>query len=349
MRRASVRPAGAPVATERLCWHHRRGMKAAHVTAPGRVSVVEVSEPPPKVDHAVVRPEIVSICGSDLKAVYSLPADEYPLVPGRSGHEVIGVIEQVSYGSRVVFPFEPGERVLALPAGQAGMAERFLAPVDRVFRIPEHPIQEMVMAQPLATVISGAQKLTNVIAGNVVVIGQGGIGLMFDTLLRRMGARCVVGVELMPARRKVADRFGATHVVDGTAGDVAERIRDALDGGLADTVIDATGEPEAINLCARVVRSRGEILFFGGLKERTFPFDFFSFHSRQPETRFSGAGGRPLFELAINLIANGDVPVDGIITHRYPLAEVALAYDAAHARAHDCIRVAVEPECEESR
>ncbi len=320
-------------------------MKAAHVTAPGRISVVEVDEPQAKADHAVIRPEIVSICGSDLKSVYTLPADEYPLVPGRSGHEIIGVVEEVSYGSKAVFPFEAGERVLALPAAQDGMAERFLAPVDRVFRIPKYPIQEMVMAQPLATVISGTQKLTNVIAGDVVVIGQGGIGLMFDTLLRRMGARRVVGVELMPARRKVAERFGATHVVDGTADDVAGWIRDALGGGLADTVIDATGEPAAINLCAQVVRSRGEILFFGGLKERTFTFDFFSFHSKQPETRFSGAGGRTLFELAINLIARGDVPVDGIITHRFPLADVAQAYDAAHARAHDCIRVAVEPVC----
>ena len=320
-------------------------MKAAHVTAPGRISVVEVDEPQAKADHAVIRPEIVSICGSDLKSVFTLPADEYPLVPGRSGHEIIGVVEEVCYGSKARFPFEAGERVLALPAAQDGMAERFVTPVDRVFRVPEHPIEHMVMAQPLATVISGTQKLTNVIAGDVVVIGQGGIGLMFDTLLRRMGARRVVAVELMPARRQAAERFGATHVVDGTAGEVTDRIADALAGGLADTVIDATGEPEAINLCAQVVRSRGEILFFGGLKERTFTFDFFSFHSKQPQTRFSGAGGRTLFELAINLIARGDVPVDGIITHRFPLADVAQAYDAAHARAHDCIRVAVEPVC----
>ena len=73
-------------------------------------------------------------------------------------------------------------------------------------------------------------------------------------------------------------------------------------------------------------------------------YDFFSFHSNRPETRFSGAGGRPLFELAINLIVRGDVSVDGIITHRFPLAEVAQAYEAAHTRGHDCIRVAVEPE-----
>ena len=319
-------------------------MRASHITAPGRVSLVDVDEPRPKVDHAVVRPEVVSICGSDLKAVYTLPAGEYPLVPGRSGHEVIGVIEAVSYSSKVVLPFEAGERVLALPAAQDGMAERFLAPVERLFRVPEYPIEQMVMAQPLATVISGTQKLTNVIAGDVVVIGQGGIGLMFDTLLRRMGARRVVGVELMPARRQVAERFGATHVVDGTAEDVIDRIAGALDGGLADTVIDATGEPEAINLCAKVVRSRGEILFFGGLKKRTFAYDFFSFHSKQPETRFSGAGGRPLFELAVNLIARGDVSVNGIITHRFPLAEVAKAYEVAHTRGHDCIRVAVEPD-----
>ena len=243
----------------------------------------------------------------------------------------------------MVFPFEPDERVLALPAGQDGMAERFLTPVDHLFRVPEYPIEQMVMAQPLATVISGAQKLTNAVAGDVVVIGQGGIGLMFDILLRRMGARRAVGVELMPARRAAAERFGTTQVVDGTAADVVARIRDALDGGLADTVIDATGKPEAINLCAKVLRSRGEILFFGGLKRRTFTFDFYAFHSKQPETRFSGVGSRPMFELAINLIARGDVDVSGIITHRFPLAEVAQAYDAAHTRAHESIRVAVEP------
>ena len=62
------------------------------------------------------------------------------------------------------------------------------------------------------------------------------------------------------------------------------------------------------------------------------------------ETRFSGAGGRPLFEMAINLIARGDVSVAGIIIHRFALADLSQAYAAAHIRAHDCIRVAVEPE-----
>ena len=99
------------------------------------------------------------------------------------------------------------------------------------------------MAQPLATVISGAQKLTNVIAGEVVVIGQGGIGLMFDTSAAPHG-RAARGRRRADAGAPPGSRatFGATHVVDGAADDVADRIVDALDGGLADTVIDATGE-----------------------------------------------------------------------------------------------------------
>ena len=47
------------------------------------------------------------------------------------------------------------------------------------------------------------------------------------------------------------------------------------------------------------------------------------------ETRFSGAGGRPLFEMAINLIARGDVSVAGIIIHRFALADLSQAYAAA--------------------
>ena len=100
-------------------------MQAAHVTAPGTVRVDSFADPEPATGHAVVRPELISICGSDLLAVYGQPADAYPLNPGQSGHEVIGVVEAVEYRGKTVFPFEPGERVLATPSPHVGMAERF--------------------------------------------------------------------------------------------------------------------------------------------------------------------------------------------------------------------------------
>ena len=111
-------------------------MQAAHVTAPGAVRVDAFPDPEPAAGHAVVRPELISICGSDLLAVYGQPDDAYPLLPGQSGHEVVGVVEAVEYHGKTVFPFEPGERVLVTPSPHVGMAERFAVGLDALVRVP---------------------------------------------------------------------------------------------------------------------------------------------------------------------------------------------------------------------
>ena len=318
-------------------------MKAAQVQARGVVEIIEIGAPELEVDHAIVRPEILSICGSDLRQIYTLADAQYPLGIGESGHEIIGVVEAVQYSSKIVFPLEPGERVLAVPAApHGGVAECFMTSPSTLHRVPEHPIDEMVMAQPLATVISGVQRLSPVNARSVVVIGQGAIGLLFDLMLRRMGAARIVGIDLSAARRQAAARFGATEVVDGAAGDVVAQARAALGGGLADVVIDASGEPGAISLCAPLVRRGGEILFFGLPKQRVFDFDFFTFHSKTPTVLFAAVGGKPMFDLAINLISRGDVDVSGMITHRFPLEWAAAAFDLAQNRSEGALRVAIE-------
>jgi L-iditol 2-dehydrogenase len=312
------------------------------VTARGVVEIIELDPPQLEVDRAIVRPEILSICGSDLKVLYTLPDAAYPLAIGESGHEVLGVVEEVAYSSKVVSPLEPGQRVLAVPAPHVAVAELFMTSPSMLHRVPDHPSEEMVMAQPLATVIGGVLRLAPVNGRSVVVIGQGGIGLLFDTMLRRMGARRIVGVDLSAARRAAAGRFGATAVVDGAAADVVEQVRDALGGGWADAVVDASGEPEAINLCPKVVKAHGEILFFGGPKQRHFDFDFSGFHSKTPTVLFSAVDGKPMFELAIDLIARGEVDVSGMITHRFPLERAAEAFEMAQNRSAGALRVAVD-------
>ena len=168
---------------------------------------------------------------------------------------------------------------------------------------------------------------------------------MFDILLRRMGARRVVAVELTEARRAAGLRYGATDVVDGGADDVVAQVQDAFAGGLADVVIDAAGGASAVNLCAPLLRSGGEIIFFGLVKPPRFEFDFMSFHSKQPRTLFSGtppAARRAMFEMAINLVARGDLDLSGMISHRFPLEHAKQAYETAYHRSDDAVRVAIE-------
>ena len=321
-------------------------MQAAHVTSPGAVRIDSFPEPELSPGHAVVRPELISICGSDLRAVYDQPAGVYPLAPGQSGHEVVGIVEAVEYRGKTVFPFEPGERVLAPPSPHLGMAERFPIPVDSLVRVPAGlPAERLAVAQPLGTVIAGCNKLSEVAGATVVVVGQGGIGLLFDAMLRRMGARTVIGLDLTEARRAAGLRFGADRTIDSAGGDAPAAVEEAAEGVAPQIVIDAAGEPDSINLAVDLVRPYGTLLLFGVPRQDSFEFSYKTWYRKRPRLRTSSiADGNPsaLYEQALNLIARGEVDVSGLISHRLPLARAADAYALARTRGDGALKVAVD-------
>ena len=321
-------------------------MQAALITEPGLVKITNVPEPTLMTGQAVIRPELIAICGSDLRAVYDEPVDAYPLNPGQSGHEVIGVVEAVEYPGKTVFPFEPGERVLAAPSPHIGMAERFAISVDRLVRVPDGVAPErLAVAQPLGTVISGCNKLRDVAGATVAVGGQGGIGLLFDRLLRRMGADTVIGLDLTEARRAAGLRFGADHVIDAAGEYLMEAVTEAADGVEPQIVIEAAGEPASINLALELVRPYGQVLLFGVPQQPAFEFEYLTWFRKRAHMLTSNiwdSTGSALYEQAVNLIARGDIDVDGLISHRFPLSRVAEAYDLARTRSDGSLKVSVD-------
>lgn len=321
-------------------------MQAALITEPGKVRVDSFADPDPAADQAVVRPELISICGSDLRFVYDQPADAYPLKPGQSGHEVIGVVEAVGCHGDTVFPFEPGERVLATPSPHMGMAERFTIGIDGLVRVPEGMAAEwLAVAQPLGTVISGCNKLRDVTGATVVVVGQGGIGLLFDRMLRHMGAGTVIGLDLTDTRRAAGLHFGADHVIDAAGDDVPEAVKEAAGGVEPQIVIEAAGEPASVNLALDLVHPYGQLLLFGVPRKPVFEFAYLSWYRKRPHMQTSSIAdgtGSSLYEQALNLIVRGEIDVDGLISHRLPLARVADAYELARTHNDGALKVAID-------
>ncbi len=72
-------------------------MRAVQVTAPGKAEFIEMSKPALKPGHALVRPRHLSLCGSDIHMIYHSLRSEYPFPPGTSGHEMVGVVEEIDY------------------------------------------------------------------------------------------------------------------------------------------------------------------------------------------------------------------------------------------------------------
>ena len=110
-------------------------------------------------------------------------------------------------------------------------------------------------------------------------------------------------------------------------------------------VIDAAGEPASVNLALELVRPYGQLLLFGVPRQPVFEFAYLTWYRKRPHMQTSSIAdgtGSALYELALNLIARGDVDVAGLISHRLPLARVADAYDLARTRRDGALKVAVD-------
>ncbi|MEZ4864637.1 MAG: zinc-binding dehydrogenase [Caldilineaceae bacterium] len=320
-------------------------MRATQVMAPGEIRVVEMPKPDLQPGYALVRTKQVSLCGSDYHSIYFSEPSAYPLPPGMSGHEVVGVVEAVDApGSGV----QIGDAALALVRGNRGMADYSLVAAEDLLTLPANkPLDHLLQAQQLGTVIYAAKHLpTNVIAKDVAVIGQGSAGLWWNYMMRRLGARRVISIDLQGHRLAASKHYGATDTVHNANCDAVEAVRELTGGEMVDVVIEAAGEATTIPLAVDLVKRHGAILYFGVPRLETLEFPFFTLFRKCLLVRtIVGAlsdHNHVSTRLALELIANGEADVGPMITHHFPFEQVLDAYELQTTRDEGAIKIVVD-------
>jgi threonine dehydrogenase-like Zn-dependent dehydrogenase len=319
-------------------------MQAMQCIAAGEPRFIETPKPELKPGHALVKTLLVSLCGSDVHMVYYEPAERYPFPPGTSGHEMIGVVEAVDAPG---WNLAAGDVALTLAPYHQAMAEYYLAPAEHVLVLPKgKPLDHMLMAQQLGTVIFASQRLPNIIGKRVAVIGLGSAGLFFCAMCRRLGAERVIAMDIMQHRVAVAPGFGATHAFNNATIDPVKAVAELTDGKLADVVIEAAGEAATINLAPALVKTYGHILFFGIPRAYDFAFDYETFFRKYATTTsIAGAAfepGEKSSYAALDLVASGAIDVTPLLTHRLPFDRVHRGYELARDRSDGAVKVVVE-------
>ena len=318
-------------------------MKSVQVIARGVAEFIEVEKPEVKPGHVLVQTSHLSLCGSDIQMLHHAADESYPFPPGTTGHEMVGVIDQVGDAAS---PFSIGDRVLALAPGHRAMCEYYLAPIEEVIPLPDGlPIDVLLQAQQLGTVLYAAQRLPNLVGKNIVVIGQGSAGLWFDFQLQRMGAKNVVAIDIEQFRLARSIPFGATHVVNNSLVDPVEATAEIFGGELADVVVEAAGEVDSINLAVDLVSKFGEILFFGYPRAQVFPFNFDCFfHKCCRATTIVGAAcehNQESTREALRLIASGAADAKSLITHQVNFDQAIEAYEMHRTRVDDAVKIVI--------
>jgi len=171
---------------------------------------------------------------------------------------------------------------------------------------------------------------------NVVVFGLGGIGLNVLQGARMAGADKIIGVDINPARKALAERFGMTHFVNPreVEGDLVPHLVALTDGG-ADYSFECVGNVDlmrqALECCHR---GWGVSVIIGvagaGQEIRTRPFQLVTGRVWKG-TAFGGARGRSDVPKIVDWYMRGKIEIDPLITHTLPLDRINEAFDLMHA------------------
>ena len=326
-------------------------MSAAVYRGSGSIGVEQIPIPRIGPGEILVRVEACGICPTDLKKI------EFDLLPPPRvyGHETAGVV--AAAGARVT-RFRPGDRVVVfhhIPCGACFYCQRNLYAqcpvykrvgvtagfepagggfaqyvrvmdwiVDRgVEKIPDHvSFDRASFVEPVNTCLKGMKQLNPQPGDMCAILGQGPIGLIFTMLSVRARLR-VLATDALASRRDLALRFGAEAALDPRHLAFRDRVKSMTEGRGADVVIVAASAKGIVEQAVTCSRPGARILLFAQtshqerievsgadvcMEERTLLGSYSSSLDLQAESA--------------ELVFGGDLPLEDLITHRYPLGEI---------------------------
>ncbi|MCH8684735.1 S-(hydroxymethyl)glutathione dehydrogenase/class III alcohol dehydrogenase [Pedomonas mirosovicensis] len=171
---------------------------------------------------------------------------------------------------------------------------------------------------------------------NVAVFGLGGIGLNVIQGAKMVGADKIIGIDINPAKREMAEKFGMTHFINPSEvgnDKVVQAIIDITGGG-ADYSFDCTGNVkvmrQALECCHR---GWGQSIIIGvaeaGQEISTRPFQLVTGRVWKGSA-FGGARGRTDVPKIVDWYMDGKINIDDLITHVMPLEQINHAFDLMH-------------------
>jgi S-(hydroxymethyl)glutathione dehydrogenase / alcohol dehydrogenase len=170
---------------------------------------------------------------------------------------------------------------------------------------------------------------------NVVVFGLGGIGLNVIQGARLVGANMIIGVDINPRRKSLAEKFGMTHFVNPkeVGGDLVQHLV-ALTGGGADYSFECVGNVDLMRQALECThRGWGVSVIIGvagsGQEIKTRPFQLVTGRVWKG-TAFGGVRGRTELPSIVNWYMDKKINIDDLITHVMPLEKINDAFDLMH-------------------
>ncbi|MBN1658206.1 MAG: zinc-binding dehydrogenase [Anaerolineae bacterium] len=298
---------------------------------PRQFQAVDVAMPQAGDDQILVHLEKVVVCGSDVPKFTGVWRGlRYPLPPGMPIHECVGTVTD-SHSPR----FQVGDRVVAVPHGDQGLAEYYIADAIKAAAIPGAlgDSDARLLIQPLSTVIYALDRLDDVAGQTAVVVGLGPIGLLTTWLLHKYGVH-VTGVDPISWRCSAAHRLGAASTFDLHSERLVSHIAQGGVWEAADICVEAVGQQtRTINDCLYLVKRGGCVLALGIPLDPVYAFDYTRFFRQNLQMIASVTPPDETYMVrAAELVTRHEQELAFLITHSFPLERAAEAFTLYETR-----------------
>jgi 2-desacetyl-2-hydroxyethyl bacteriochlorophyllide A dehydrogenase len=278
-------------------------------------------------------------------------APEMELYPMRLGYEWVGRVRAV--GSDVDGT-EVGDRVhLTLPHRETHTVTISDDLSAAWLVLPEAVEPERAaLLQSAAIALQAVQDARLKVGDRVAIFGLGVFGLLAVQLARLSGAGWVAAVDPIAGRRELARRFGADCTFDPGSGDLGRELKLAAGDGGPDAAIELSGRYAALHEALRCVRVAGTVVaagFYVGPAGSDLRLGEEFHHNRLTLIGSMSGWGAPhrepgwdrrrLRATALDLLENGRLDVDDLVTHRIRFERAEAAYELIDRRPEETLRV----------
>ncbi|GAA4249386.1 NAD(P)-dependent alcohol dehydrogenase [Dactylosporangium darangshiense] len=334
--------------------------RTARFHAAGDVRLADEPMPTVADGESLVEVTAVGLCGSDLhwwaEGGIGDARIAHPIV---GGHEMAGIVRGGRLdGVRVAIdPAIPCRHCDLCRAGHPNLCrdivfaghglrdgglQRYLPwPTDRLFPLPGTMTDaDGAMLEPLGVAIHAVDLGHVPLGADVAVIGAGPIGLLLIQVARAAGAARVLSADPLPHRREAAARYGADAVLDPAAPGYESALAAFTDGRGVDVAFEIAGTDAAIEAAIIAARPGARVVLGGIPSTETSAFPAAT--ARRKGLTFAMVRRmKEVYPRAAALVSSGRADVRSLVSHSYPLEQVATAFETGNARTG--LKVVVTP------
>jgi L-iditol 2-dehydrogenase len=343
-------------------------MKAAHFTGLRELSICEVPDPRLiRPDQVLLRIDRVGVCGSDVHYyTEGCIGDQVLQYPSSVGHECAGTIVEVG---AEVSSLKPGDRVAVDPAISCGkcdqcragrpntcrrlqfmgspgeapgaLAELGALPAENCFPIPETmSLDQAALAEPLSIGLHAVHLADLRPDCRFAITGAGPIGLSVLLCAKALTHGAAYVTDLLDTRLETARQCGADWTANAGRDDVVAAVAEREPYGL-DVVFECSGDVACVDQAMKLLAPGGTLLLVGIPSQRRTSFDVHVM--RRKELTFKNVRRqRHCVAPVVEMIANGRIDPDPLLTHRFPLGKIRDAFELVAAYRDGVVKAMVD-------